>query len=86
VKLSLISMNLRRAMKLKLEYKMARDYMIGTCMGAGTIDLLPAIILSYHGGADAWVFWDGMWLRVRKVEYVEDALELLDEYETTGFS
>ena len=73
-------------MTYPLDNKLARDYMIGVCMGAGTIDGLPAVVLSYHGGKDAWVFWDGVWLRVRKVEYVEDALELLDGNETTGFS
>lgn len=71
---------------MKLANRLARDYMIGTCMGAGTIDELPAIILSYYGGVDAWVWWDGMWLRVCKVEYLKDALELLDDYEKAGIS
>jgi len=40
--------------------------MFGTCGWAGTYQCLPAIVLSYYGGAQLWVCDSGQWKSVAK--------------------
>ena len=56
-----------------------KDRMLGTAHWCGTYNTLPAVQLSYHGGADLWVF-DGArgWRRELRAETLRGLCEKMN--------